>query len=65
MLMKKPAKSPIFTDLYDVDEYSKLAQPGQFLCPNANLANILFTFNTDGVTLFTSSKTGIWLLYLI
>ena len=41
MLMKRPAKSTILTDLYDGDNY------------DTNLANILFTFNTDGGTLFT------------
>lgn len=49
--MKRPAKSTILTDLYEGGTN------------DTNLANILFTFNTDGGTLFTS-KTN-WYIAII
>ena len=65
MLNKRP--TPILSvlcDVYDGMGYSVHCQPGGFLCPQTHPANISFTFNTDGVSLFHSSQTGIWPLYL-
>lgn len=65
LLQQRPLSSAsIISDIYDGAEYSKLSQPGGFLCPHTNPANVSFTFNTDGVSLFHSSKNGIWPVYL-
>ena len=48
-------------DIYDGLTYKNLMLPGKFLsCPN----NISFTWNTDGISVFKSSKFTIWPLYL-
>ena len=65
MLNKRPtAILSVLCDVYDGMGYSVHCQPGGFLCPQTHPANISFTFNTDGVSLFHSSQTGIWPLYL-
>ena len=51
-------------DITDGLEYCKLTQPGGFLCKETNPANISFTLNTDGVSLFKSSHTDIWPIFL-
>ena len=51
MLMKRSAKSTIHTDIYDGDTNDN------------NLANILFTFNTDGGTLITYNKN--WYITIV
>ena len=51
-------------DIYDGSEYSKLCEPGSFLCKELNPANLSFTINTDGVALFKSSSTSIWPIFL-
>lgn len=65
MLKARPKTSSALTDIRDGAEYSKLTQPGNFLCLETNPANISFTLNTDGVALFRSSKTEIWPLFLV
>ena len=48
-------------DIYDGQKYKSLMLPGKFLsCPN----NTSFTWNTDGIPVFKSSKFNIWPLYL-
>ena len=65
MLNKRPTPIPdVLCDVYDGMGYSVHRQPGGFLCPQTHSANISFTFSTDGVSLFHSSQTGIWPLYL-
>ena len=65
LLQKRPESSTdTISDIYDGAEYSLLSQPGGFLCRHTNPANISFSFNTDGVSLFHSFKTGIWPIYL-
>ena len=62
LLQQRPQSSSSVTisDIYDRAEYSKHCQPGGFLCLHTNPSNLSFTFNTDGVSLFHSSKNGIW-----
>ena len=57
--------STTISDIYGGAQYSTHSQPGGFLCPHTNPANVSFTFNTDGVALFRSSQTGIWPLFLV
>ena len=49
------------SDISDGEMYRKLCEPGQVLYGNNNLTLI---FNTDGVTLYKSSRTEIWPIYL-
>ena len=66
LLQKRPEPSTdTISDIYDGAEYSLLCQSGGFLCRQSNPANISFSFNTDGVSLFHSSKTGIWPIFLV
>lgn len=50
-----------YEDIYDGAVYQERSQPGHFL---SNGNNISFTWNTDGVSLFKSSKFEIWPFYL-
>ena len=66
LLQKRPeSSSDTISDIYDGAEYSRLCQSGGFLCRQTNPANISLSFNTDGVSLFHSSQTGIWPIYLV
>ena len=66
LLRKRPESSTeAISDIYDGAEYSRLSRSGSFLCRRTNPANISFTFNTDGVSLFRSSQTGIWPILLV
>ena len=46
--------SDFITDVSDGYEYKNLRKPGGFLCLPTN--NVTFTFFTDGIPLFKSSK---------
>lgn len=48
-------------DIYDGVKYKHYMKKGKFL---ANKGNISFTWNTDGMPIFKSSKYSIWPLYL-
>ena len=48
-------------DTYDGTKYKQNMERGNFL---ANRNNISFTWNTDGIPIFKSSKYSIWPLYL-
>ena len=65
MREKQTSSTSTLTDVFDGSEYSQVARPGGFLYPTTNPANISFTINTDGVSLFKSSKTEIWPLFLV
>ncbi len=56
----KPPRLSEIEDVYDGQLYCDLMKPGEFL---ANLRNISFQLNTDGVALFHSSNFGIWPIY--
>lgn len=49
------------SDIYGGSEYRRLMEPGQFL---SKPENITFCLNTDGVSVFKSSKTEIWPIWL-
>ncbi|XP_035662855.1 uncharacterized protein LOC118406704 [Branchiostoma floridae] len=50
------------SDIYDGLKYKSLTEEGGFL---HNTGNLTFTFNTDGVKVFASSRTGqLWPAYL-
>lgn len=49
-------------DVYDSSQYQKLYENGG---PLSEKNNISFTFNTDGVPIFKSSKTSIWPIFLM
>ena len=51
-------------DIYDGATYKRMSAPGMPLS-DAFPYNISFTWNTDGLPLFKSSKMGIWPLYLM
>ena len=51
------------SDIYDGAEYSRLSV--RWFSVSSNPANISLSFNTDGVSLFHSSQTGIWSIYLV
>ena len=66
MIKKAPKSMPLLIqDIYDGEEYKRLAQPGRFLCRRTNPVNLSFNLSTDGVALFKSSHTEIWPLYLV
>lgn len=50
-----------YEDIYDEEVYKKKSEAPNFL---SNPPNISFTWNTDGVALFKSSKFSIWPFYL-
>lgn len=50
-----------FRDIYDGEVYRKLSHENEIL---ASHNNISFTWCTDGVSIFRSSKYNIWLFYL-
>ena len=65
LLQQRPQSSAsMISDIYDGAEYYRHCQPGGFLCRHTNPTNVSFTFNTDGVSLFHSSKNGIWPVFL-
>lgn len=49
-------------DIYDGNQYRKYFQGGGIL---SDQRNISFTWNTDGIPVFKSSKLAIWPLYCI
>ena len=49
-------------DIYDGSIYKKLMRPGEFL---SEAGNISFTWNTDGIPVFKSSKYSIWPLFFV
>lgn len=51
-------------DIYDGVQYQKLSSPGQPLSDMFPF-NISFTWNTDGIPVFKSSKYSIWPMYLM
>ncbi|XP_053390624.1 uncharacterized protein LOC128553487 [Mercenaria mercenaria] len=59
---RKKQQENAFEDLYDGFIYKSLLQPEQ---PLSNLNNLSFTWNTDGVPVFKSSKYSIWPMYLM
>ena len=48
----------ILSDIWDGEEYRRFAKKGGFLS-SQNPANVSFTMNTDGVSIFHSSKVRI------
>ncbi|CAD6229558.1 GSCOCG00012107001-RA-CDS, partial [Cotesia congregata] len=50
------------SDIWDGEIYKNLSSPNQFL---SNRNNISFTWNTDGIDLYKSSKFSIWPFYLV
>lgn len=57
-----PRVDNCFRDIYDGKIYKELSQEGSFL---SNINNISFTWFTDGVKIFKSSKFSIWPIYLV
>lgn len=49
-------------DIYDGHRYRELMKPGNFLDTPENIS---FTWNTDGIPVFKSSKFSIWPLYFV
>lgn len=49
-------------DIYDGDIYKELRQEGK---PLSNDDNMSYTFNSDGVPVFTSSKYSLWPIFLM
>lgn len=49
-------------DIYDSEQYKKLCSNDG---PLSEPYNISFTFNTDGVPIFKSSKTSVWPIFLM
>ena len=55
---RKNAKQ--LSDIYDGTAYQKLMEPNKFL---SFPGNVSFSWNTDGISVFKSSKYSIWPLY--
>ena len=53
------ARDGVIRDIYDGHEYRRHVQSG-FLSE----ANVSFTFNTDGVDIYQSSKYSLWPIWL-
>jgi hypothetical protein len=51
-------------DIYDGTVYQKLSLPGGPLSED-NPYNVSFTWNTDGIPVFKSSKFSLWPFYLV
>ena len=62
LLKARPRPTSSLKDIYNGKEYSKHAMPGGFLCPSTNIS---FMMNTDGVSIFRSSKTEVWPIFLV
>lgn len=60
---RKKKKSVGIEDIYDGNLYRNLSKTGGPLSEE-NPYNISFTWNTDGIPIFKSSKVSIWPLYL-
>ncbi|XP_011314653.1 uncharacterized protein [Fopius arisanus] len=58
---KTKINDEFYEDIYDGKVYRELCQPGSILC---NPNNISFMWNTDGVSLFKSSKFSVWPFFL-
>ena len=58
---RKKKSSCNIEDIYDGFKYKNFMQPGEFLSCHDNIS---FTWNTDGIPVFKSSKFTIWPLYL-
>ena len=56
------ARDGVMHDIYDDHEYCRHVQLG-FLSEQ-NKANVSFTFNTDGVEIYKSSKYSLWPIWL-
>ena len=61
IISKRQSPPCSLPDISDEEMYRKLCEPGQVLYGNNNLTLIL---NTDGVTLYKSSRSEIWPIYL-
>ena len=53
------------SDIYDGEEYRHYTTSGEFLDPRKNPANLSFLINTDGVSIFKSSRISIWPVFLV
>lgn len=62
--MRKKKKNDGIEDIYDGQIYRKLSEPGGPLSEDFPY-NISFTWNTDGIPVFKSSKFSLWPFYLI
>lgn len=60
-IRKKHANSN-YEDIWDGDVYQSLSSNNGFL---SNRNNISFTWNTDGISIFESSKFSVWPMYLV
>ncbi|XP_033126933.1 uncharacterized protein LOC117124703 isoform X2 [Anneissia japonica] len=49
-------------DIYDGEIYQRLCEPGQ---PLHNVNNFSYSFNSDGVPIFKSSKYSLWPIYIM
>lgn len=58
---KREHKSNALTDIIDGSEYRKLCELDGVLFKNKNLT---WTFNTDGVALYKSSRIEIWPVFV-
>ena len=56
---------PRHSDIQHGRMYRRLSKPGGFLCKRTNPYNISFLLNTDGVSLYKSSASSFWPVFLI